>query len=59
MRLFPEQVTKNTGPSHRPRKEDTTDLHRYVCRRDGGCGGHGDGAPLSLKSNSDTILYGH
>ena len=58
MRLFPEQVTEITGPSHRPRKKNIPDLRRCVCRSDDGCGGHGDGVPLLLDSNSDTILYG-
>ena len=49
MRLIPEQVTENTGPSHRPRENYIIDQHRNVCRSDGGCGGYGDGVPLQLK----------
>ena len=56
MKLLPEQVTEKTGLLHRPRKI-TTDLHVYVCPSDGDCVDHGNGAPL--KSNSDTIFYGH
>ena len=59
MELFPEKVTDNTGLSHRPRENHILDLHRYVCRGDGVCGGHGDGARLQFKGHSDTILYGH
>ena len=40
------EVTDNTGLSHRPRENHILDLHRYVCRGDGVCGGHGDGARL-------------
>ena len=46
MELFPEKVTDNTGLSHRPRENHILDLHRYVCRGDGVCCGHGDGARL-------------
>ena len=59
MELFPEQVTVNTGSSHRPREKYIMDQHRHVCRSDGGCGVYGDGVPLKLKDHSDTILYGH
>ena len=59
IKLFPEQVTENTGRWPRLRKKNMTDLRRYVRRGDGGCGGHGDGALLSLKSTSDMILHAH
>ena len=45
MELFPEKVTENTGPSHRPRENHILDQHRYVRRSNGGCG-YGDGVPL-------------
>ena len=57
-----EAVSGAGNRKHRPlaktknKKIYITDLRRYVCRSDGGCGGHGDGALLSLKSNSDTIF---